>query len=150
MIFLCFLIHEFPILIIDQPYATLAEGLENLQNEFTKNEISFPQLLSVESEGEFTHIVYFAGPKEVMTAIKKDLVNYMFEPHSLCSITATCTGASTPEIATLITKKLATNNLCPLRVWMSGMSCTVVIAGQSQETAIRLLHELVQQKVIRS
>lgn len=128
----------------------LSEGLAQLQAELQKKEISFPQLLAAESLGQSSEAIYLAGPPEVLTAIKRELSTYEISNESLCAVTVTCSGASTPEIAGLISKQLLQLKINPIRLWMSGMSCSVLLTGQQKEAAIAALHELTQVQITRN
>jgi len=147
----------------------LASGLEHLKSELAKKEIPLPQLLASESSDfpnvsnspetlvtektpEITktinaptsiHSFYLSGPTEILNAIKKEVKNVAIDKENFCTVTVTCTGASTPEIASQISQKLAQAQINPLRLWMSGMSCTVLLLNEQRSKAIKELHTLI-------
>jgi aspartate kinase len=129
---------------------TLSEGLTALQDEFKNKEISFPQLLTTESMGPNHNAVFLTGPQEILSAIRREIKSFKLTEIPLATVTATCTGASTPEIATLISNQLAKTQIEPLRLWMSGMSCTLLVKGADQKAAIAALHDLVMVEIERS
>lgn len=124
---------------------TLAEGLQKLKEELNAKEIPVPQLLTTES---ITHLseehIYITGPQEVLTAIQKEMKLFPLATDHFCTVTATCTGVSTPEIASLITQKLTSCEIKPLRLWMSGMSCTLLLPASHRQQAITELHSLIK------
>ncbi len=147
---------------------SLSEGLQKFQTELNSKEIPIPQLLATESiapspltppstnsiESDYTkknisfpsteEHIYITGPQEVLSAIKKEIKNFPLSKDSFCTVTATCTGVSTPEIASLITQKLTTSEIKPLRLWMSGMSCTLLLLASQRQKALTELHRLIQ------
>ncbi len=129
--------------------SNLAESLAKLQTDLRAKEISFPQLLTTESFGSQGDSIYLAGPQEVLTAIKRELTTYEISKEALSTVTVTCSGASTPEIAGLVSKHLLSIGITPLRLWMSGMSCSVLLKSAVRERAIAALHELTQINVTR-
>lgn len=62
------------------------------------------------------------------------------------TVSATCTGASTPDIASQILTLLESHQIIPSRLWMSGMSCTVLLKQDQRIKAIELLHTLINIK----
>lgn len=121
----------------------LTEGLSHLQSLLSQKEIAFPQLLTTESTQENDNIVYLAGPSEVLSAIKREAATLIVNNKSFSTVTATCTGVSTPEIAIKISNQLAKVGISIERIWMSGLSCTVLISQEMRETAIAAIHELI-------
>lgn len=148
---------------------SLSDGLKKLQDELNSKEIPFPQLLATESttlasppappstnsmdirsvqnnsSSPTEEHLYVTGPQEVLSAIKKEVKIFSFAIDSFCTITATCTGVSTPEIASLITQKLIACEIQPLRLWMSGMSCTLLLPAPHRQAALTELHSLIQE-----
>jgi len=116
----------------------LSEGLEKLKEELNSKEIPFPQLLSME-----TSHLYLTGSQEVLNSISKEIKNFSISKERYCSVTATCTGASTPEIANQITRKMSEISLQPHRLWMSGMSCTLLLPIEQRQKALVQLHTLI-------
>ncbi len=141
---------------------SLTEGLQKLKSELLKKEISFPQLLCSEniakSKSETNSslpsstitTLYITGPSETLNAIKKENSSFYKIDHTWCTVTATCSGASTPEIAAMVFDQLEKHQIKPIRMWMSGMSCTVLLEQQHRTQAITLLHSLVNTKVTRA
>jgi aspartate kinase len=127
----------------------LAGGLTNLQKECHEKEISFPQLIATETMTPTQELVFLTGSSEILQAIKREIPSLNISSDLFSSVTATCSGASTPEIAHLIAKQLAAINIFPLRIWMSGMSCTVLILASDKAKAISAIHELVALEVER-
>lgn len=121
----------------------LADGLNLLQKDLLSKEISFPQLLTAEQTPEAQQLLYLAGPVEVLSAIRRELTQYKQSTEALCTVTATCTGVSTPEIAGLISHKLIQKGIKAKRLWMSGMSCSVLLEQKDRNTAIAAIHELI-------
>lgn len=128
---------------------SLGKGLQKLQEELYEKEISFPQLLSSEISPSGENLIFLTGPKEILSAIKRELKSFIIKKDSLCSVTATCSGVSTPEILNSITNHLEAHQIKPLRVWMSGMSCSILVESQKQNETIQLLHQLIHHPVIR-
>ena len=123
--------------------STLSEGLEKIQTDLNTKEISFPQLLATEQVTPGNYLLYLTGPAEILKALRRELDTSHSPTESLCSVTATCTGVATPEIASRISDQLNKKGLSPLRLWMSGMSCTTVLPAAQREMAIAAIHELI-------
>jgi aspartate kinase len=126
---------------------SLAVGLQKLQQEFNALELPFPQLLTTESPShpELEQSLYLTGPQEVLNTIKKEIKNFSVSKEQYCTITATCTGVSTPKIASQITQKLHELDLQPIRLWMSGMSCTLLLLSDQRQRALSHLHTLIEE-----
>lgn len=130
---------------------SLSEGLQKFQEDLNTKEIPIPQLLATESTASSPlnspseEYIYITGPQEVLSSIKKEIKNFPLSKDSFCTVTATCTGVSTPEIASLITKKLSACEIKPLRLWMSGMSCTLLLPASQRQKALTELHSLIQE-----
>lgn len=123
----------------------LSSALSQLQSSMIDKEISFPQLLAMEDDralGKKTF--YLAGPKETLTAIEREFPSLVVSEDHAASVTLTCSGVATPEIAALIARALAKANITPLRLWMSGMSCTILLTANFRELAITSLHSLIE------
>ncbi len=126
--------------------SSLSEDLEKLKQELNAKEIPFPQLLTTEtnpSTSKISHL-YLTGPQEVLQSIRRDLQEFSVIGEHYCTVTATCTGASTPETAHQILQSLVDINIQPLRLWLSGMSCTLLLLENQREFALQKLHQLIK------
>lgn len=126
------------------------KALGDLRQIFLNNEISLPQLLAMETDHLNQPNIYLTGPPEVLSAIRRTEISLLEGDSNLCTITATCSGASTPEIAEQICRQLESDNIVPIRIWMSGMSCTVLLKQDQRIKAITHVHTLVNIPVVRS
>jgi aspartate kinase len=127
------------------PEKNLSDGLVQFQKVLAAKEIPLPQLLASEvAESDQGFCLFLAGPAETIEALRREFDEKRIDPTRLTSVTATCSGASTPEIATLISQKLKGANIIPRRIWMSAMSCTIVLERLFREEAIQKLHELIE------
>lgn len=122
---------------------SLSEGLSALQKSLEANEISFPQLLTTEEGGENSNIIYLTGPQETLEALRRENHQFNISSERLSTVTVTCTGVATPEIAVKITQQLEKNGIQTKRLWISGMSCSVLLPSDSKSSAIATLHDLI-------
>lgn len=132
---------------------SLSDGLQKLKLELLEKEISFPQLLSTELEmNQSSHLqtsLFLTGPSETINAIKNGVSKFSKMTSIWSTVSATCTGASTPDIASQILTLLESHQIIPSRLWMSGMSCTVLLKQDQRIKAIELLHTLINIKLNR-
>ncbi len=132
---------------------SLSDGIQKLKMELLEKEISFPQLLCSElGVNQSTHTqtsLFLTGPSESINAIKHGVSKFSKMTSIWSTVSVTCTGASTPDIAAQILTVLEKHQIIPSRLWMSGMSCTVLLKQNQRLKAIELLHTLINIKLMR-
>ena len=126
----------------------LSEALKTLNQFLDKNEIAVPQILFTESSNGITQI-FLTGPSEIVEAITKhgkiasSSESIFVKNDNLCTVTATCTGVTTPEISQNIFQTLSKNKIAASRVQYSAMSVTIYIEKNRKELALQALHSLI-------
>jgi aspartate kinase len=131
--------------ISDLPEATVANAYSYLRVEFEKFEIAFPQILLAETKSQSIH-VFITGPAEILKAIqnkKSSLKKIHFENENLCSISATCTGVASNQIAEQVLGKLAEINVAPKNFIISSLSLNFFLEEPLRKAALTKLHELI-------
>ncbi len=122
-----------------------SEALEKLQGLFNEKEIAFPQILQIHSQKDKTYM-YMTGPQEILTAIEKELEGekeFKLGSEKLSSVTATCTGSTSPDVVQKILSTLEGKKISVLMTLQSAMSATVLVPHSQREKAIKELHGLI-------
>lgn len=123
-----------------------SEALKTFDLFLTKNEIAHPQILEIESNTKQTHIL-LTGPAEILTAIESSLksqTEIQLQNQARSTVTATCTGITSPEITQKMLSQLKNKNIPVEKVMISAMSATFVLDKKNRAEAIHSLHELIQ------
>lgn len=119
--------------------------MATLNKFLVEKQIAAPQVLEISQSSIGTELL-LTGPSEVVEAMVKNMdATSPFEilNQNLCTITMTCTGASSLELPENITAKLATNNISFEKIILSAMSVTVVMAKNDRENGLKSLHQLI-------
>jgi aspartate kinase len=122
-----------------------AEALEKLQSLFNEKEIAFPQILQIQTQKDKTFL-YMTGPQEILAAIEKELAGekeFKLGAEKLSSVTATCTGSTSPDVVRKILSALEGKKIEVLMTMQSAMSATVLVPHSQREKAIKELHGLI-------
>ena len=124
---------------------TLHGNYNKLRELFKKNEIIFPQILSVESnENEYT--LFITAPEETLNMIRKIPVSKENEiSDGLATICLTCTGVPSFETQSQISKVLEDNLVRPLKLQMSAMSVILFLQKEHLPKILGKLHQLIDQ-----
>lgn len=136
--------HE-QVLLLKVKTSSMNEAYQILHQDFEKFEISFPQVLSMEVQASDT-VVFITGPAETLHAILKErdkLKNVSLLNTELSSVSATCTGVASPEIAHQVLAKLAKTNITPAAMNLSAQSINLFIDAKNRKAALSSLHELI-------
>ena len=123
-----------------------SEALKTFDLFLTKNEIAHPQILEIESNTIQTHLL-LTGPAEILTAIESSLksqTEIQLQNQARSTVTATCTGITSPEITQKMLSQLKNKNIPVEKVMISAMSATFVLDKKNRAEAIHSLHELIQ------
>lgn len=122
-----------------------AKALRDLQNLFNEKQIPFPQLLHCEMSADKTEI-FLTGPQEGVQAIKKELAlqaGFKLIPTDFSTVTVTCTGATSPEMAQKVLDFMADKKLHTQKLMLSAMSVTVLVEASTRKQVIESLHQLI-------
>jgi aspartate kinase len=119
-------------------------------NSFLKfletHQIASPQILEMTTLNKDTRLL-LTGPSEVVEslvlAISKSQ-EFILESQSLCSITMTCLGASSPELPQMILKTLQDHQIQTHQLILGGMSVTALMNRSDRDKAILKLHDLIK------
>jgi aspartate kinase len=122
-----------------------ADVLAKLRNLLDIKEINFPQILNLESDTQGTTI-YFTAPSEVITAIERSfdsLQDFKLIANNLATISATCTGNSTSVMAQVFLKELESHNIPYLKLFLNGMTITLLLNKNNRDSTLKILHSLI-------
>ena len=118
-----------------------------LKDVFKKNEIIFPQILSVDSNGS-ENTLYITAPEEMLSMIKKIPATKDIEiSDGIATVCLTCTGVPTFETQSQISKKLGDLKISPLKIQMSALSVILYIEKNHLAKAVDGLHGLIDDLV---
>lgn len=130
-------------IICDQ--SSIAEALKVFQKNLEQCQIAFPQILHTESQGR-SHRILLTGPQEITTVLKSKIKNFKntsLQPADFSTITATCTGVTSPQIIQSTIESLEKQNITVHQTIISAMSTSVLIDSKHRETALKILHNLI-------
>lgn len=117
----------------------LKKSFTEFVSELESKEIAFPQLLELDQNKAF-----LSGPDEILSAIaKENSQTYKVLKSDLASVTATCTGSTTPTVVSQILEKCHQSKMDVEKVLLSPMSVTVFVAQSEVDKAIANLHSLI-------
>lgn len=125
--------------------ANSEKALASLKNLLEKNEIAFPQILSVSSHGGSQQIL-LTGAKEILSAIQKETQSakdIKLLRDDLCSVSATCTGVAGAETVSKIMRELGKMNIHPEQFFLSALSVNLFLKSSDREKALSHLHKLI-------
>jgi aspartate kinase len=121
------------------------ESLKKLRTHLEQKQISFPQLLHIESTNNSVHAL-LTGPKEILQAVAlelKETHDIKIVNQNLSSVTLTCTGITSPEISEAVLEKLTTHLIRPDKIIFSAMSMTVILDQSKRDQALASIHQLI-------
>lgn len=123
--------------------SSLSEALTWLHQFLDEKKISFPQV--VHSEKAINGIdLFMTGPNENMEAISREISSSPgLEADELCTVTATCRGATRPELLERLVGTLEKTGINVLNMLVSSMSVTVFVESHLRQKAIRSLHPMI-------
>lgn len=122
---------------------SLHANYSKLKDLFKKNEVIFPQILSVDSS-EKVNTLYVTAPEEMLSMIKKIPKTKDLEiSDGIATICLTCTGVPSFEMQSQISKILEDLKISPLKIQMSAMSVILFVDKNSMSKAVDRLHSLV-------
>jgi aspartate kinase len=120
-------------------------AFEVLQRFLLAHEIASPQILLTEGSPK-SQLFFITGPEEIISAITrhaKDSKELVIKSSDLCSVTATCTGITTPELTQKVFQVLDENQIAIARTQFSGMSLTLYLKRDWLSKSLNTLHQLV-------
>jgi aspartate kinase len=130
------------VLCLEHSSRRVSEVLLNLKTLLDEKEIYWPQILNLDSNNKGTKI-YLTGPDEVIQSILKMVwtqTSFHLDPNHLSSISGTCTGNSTSQMAQNFILKLDKQNITYEKVQLSGMTVSIFLPQSLRETALKYLH----------
>lgn len=135
--------HE-SVLEITVSQSSAAQALENLQKFLDKKEIAFPQILQIDEVTKSARLL-LTGATEILQAIEKEIAKSPFQLSSTkyASVTATCTGSTSPEVVLQILKALEAKKIAVHSTLQSALSTTVIVAQSDRNQTVQLLHALI-------
>lgn len=117
----------------------LISSFENFLQELEKNEIAAPQILEIDQKS-----IYLTGPAEILTSIcNLQSPSFKVSNLNIASVTATCSGSTTPAVAQAILKKCSEHNIKVVKLINSAMSTTVFVEAEFAAQTIQALHQLI-------
>lgn len=117
-----------------------------IKDIFKKNEIIFPQILAVDSNGGETDI-FITAPDEMLSLIRKiPATKDMKISDNLSTICLTCTGVPSFELQSQISKILEDLKINPLKIQMSAMSVILFLNNAHLNTTVEQLHTLITER----
>ncbi len=125
--------------------SSAAEALNQMKAFFDSKEIAFPQILQVVQRPDGLSI-FITGPQEILTAIEKETTqsaNLSLGKAKFSSVTATCTGSTSPEVIQKVLHSLEKAGIRAHTTLQSPMSTTVIIERSQREKAIQQMHALI-------
>jgi aspartate kinase len=122
---------------------SIHDDYTQLKDLFKKNEIIFPQILSVDSNGA-ENTLFITAPEEMLSMIKKIPTTKEMEiSDGISTVCLTCTGVPTFETQSQISKKLGDLKISPLKIQMSALSVILFIQKNQLSQAVEGLHSLI-------
>lgn len=122
---------------------SIHDDYTRLKELFKQNEIIFPQVLSVDSNGS-ENTLFITAPEEMLSMIKKLSTNKDVEiTDGISTVCLTCTGVPTFETQSQVSKKLGDLKISPLKIQMSALSVILFINKNQLPHAIEGLHGLI-------
>jgi aspartate kinase len=122
-----------------------AQALSTLRTFLESHEIAFPQILQMNIQlGKVS--IFLTGPSEILNAIEKEISqnpDFKLGPQKMASVTATCTGNTTPDVLQKMMITMDRAGIQVLTTLQSAMSTTVVVPHHQRESVIRELHQLI-------
>lgn len=119
------------------------EDISKLKEVFKKNEIIFPQILSIDSN-DSGNTLYITAPEEMLSMVKKIPTTPDLEiSDEVSTVCLTCTGVPTFETQSQISKKLEDLGIGPLKIQMSALSVILFIEKNHLAKAVQGLHGLI-------
>lgn len=136
--------HEM-VLEIHSTRISASQAIESLKRFFEEKEITFPQILKIANRGNEISF-YLTGPQEILTAIEKEIPHnkdFFLGSEKLASVSATCTGSTSPDVVQKILAELEKGQIQVHTVLQSAMSATVFVPQSQREKAVQHLHALI-------
>lgn len=122
---------------------SIHDDYTKLKDLFKKNEIIFPQILSVDSN-DSVNTLFITAPEEMLSMIKKiPATNDIEISDGIATVCLTCTGVPTFETQSQISKKLGDLKISPLKIQMSALSVILYIDKNHLAKAVEGLHGLI-------
>lgn len=122
-----------------------SEAIAKLRKFFDEKEIAFPQILQILPTAQGVSL-YLTGPQEILIAIEKELSGskeFQLGPQKLSSVTATCTGSTSPDVVHQVLETLEKKKIAVHTTLQSAMSATVLVSHHQREAAMKELHALI-------
>jgi aspartate kinase len=124
---------------------SLHDDYARLKDLFKKNEIIFPQILSVDSNGS-ENTLFITAPDEMLSMIRKMSTGKDMEiSEGISTVCLTCTGVPSFETQSQISKILEDLKISPLKIQMSAMSVILFIEKDYLSKTVERLHGLIDQ-----
>ena len=124
---------------------SIAEALKKFQQTLEQKQIAFPQLLHAETQGNRQSLL-LTGPQEITTAIKNEIKSFKgitLQPTDFSTVTATCTGVTSPQIIQSALESLEKEKIKVHHTIISAMSTTMLIESKQREQALATLHKMI-------
>lgn len=116
----------------------------------TNSEIANPLVLQIEilrNESHFSTSIWITGPREILTQIE-ELSNtsktIKLVDSEICTLTATCSGASSLDLQNQMMDQLQKNSIVPSKMIISGQSISFFLTQKQLDEATKLLHLMIE------
>jgi aspartate kinase len=120
--------------------ASQGEGWKKLDHFISSKNLSWPQILDSTQTAQSTSVL-ITGPKETLDAIAScEESDVLTAGNSLCSVTATCSGAIGSALIGRLVQQLELAKIETHHVLLSPMSVTFVLSSDMREKAMKSLH----------
>ena len=122
----------------------LNESLDKWNQILNQNEIPMPQILHCRSEGGQVSF-WVTGPNEICEGLLEvKSPDWKIDDVHLSSVSATCAGATGPEMSAQLAKKLREHKIEIKEMIVSPMTISFFVTKAQRTSAIKALHELVR------
>lgn len=125
---------------------SFAEAITRLEKSWEASHIPLPQFLSVEKTEEGIE-VWVTGPIEILTAVEswaEHSADWKIREGKWSSVTATCAGASSPQLAQKMTTLLQKSGVDPASCRWSSLSVSFLLPADQRQQSLQVLHSLIE------
>ena len=122
------------------------ESYSDLTKKWEASQIALPQFLAVDQQPNKTEI-WVTGPDEIIKAIEswtKAQNDWQLSEGQWASVTATCTGTTSPELYKTLQHLLEKSDIRATSCRWSALSLSFLIPAHQREKALQTLHTLIE------
>ncbi len=123
----------------------LSKALDDLEPKWEAAQVPMPQFLSIEETSDGLE-VWVTGTSEILASIRKWVETQKEWHHVLgswCSVTATCAGTTSSQLARQMNQCLIQAGVVPTSCRWSALSVSYLLPADAREKALQSLHTLI-------